>query len=85
VAQYQWRLDWDAPDPDLEAEGESTVQRIELPRPEGSVDVDEDDPEDALARLRVWKVQEDGDRAPRPATFRLQWTGGGWRLAGLRY
>jgi hypothetical protein len=49
------------------------------------VDVDEDDPEDALARLRVWKVQEDGDRAPRPATFRLQWTGGGWRLAGLRY
>ena len=85
VAQYRWRLDWDAPDPDLQAEGESTVQRIELPRPEGSVDVDEDDPEDALARLRVWKVQEDGDRAPRPATFRLQWTGGGWRLAGLRY
>jgi hypothetical protein len=85
LAQYRWQLDWDAPDPDLEAEGESTVQRIELPRPEGSVDVDEDDPEGALARLRVWKVQEDGDRAPRPATFRLQWTGGGWRLAGVRY
>jgi hypothetical protein len=49
------------------------------------VTLEDEDPADALARLRVWKVQEDGDGAPRPATFRLQWTGGGWRLAGVRY
>jgi hypothetical protein len=85
LAQYRWELDWDAPDPDMEAEGESTVPRIELPRPEGSATLDEDDPADSLARLRVWKIQEDGDRAPRPATFRLQWTDGVWRLAGVRY
>ena len=85
LAQYRWQFDWEAPDPNLDAEGESTVERIELPHPEGAVTLDEEDPADALARLRVWKVQEDGDRAPRPATFRLQWTGGGWRLAGVRY
>ncbi|MGH7587207.1 MAG: hypothetical protein ACRELU_01310 [Gemmatimonadota bacterium] len=85
LAQYRWELDWEAPDPDLQAKGESTAPRIELPRPEGPVTVDEEDPADALARLRVWKVQEDGDRAPRPATFRLQWTGGGWQLVGARY
>ncbi|HKY60953.1 MAG TPA: hypothetical protein VJP59_08075, partial [Gemmatimonadota bacterium] len=85
LAQYRWEFDWDAPDPDLEAEGESTVQSIAIPRPEGAVTVDEDDPEDALARLRVWKVQEDGDRAPRPATFRLQWNGNAWQLVGVRY
>lgn len=85
LAQYRWEFDWEAPDPDLEAEGETTVPRIEIPRPEGTVSPDEDDPADALARLRVWKIQEDGDRAPRPATFRLQWTGGEWRLAGARY
>jgi hypothetical protein len=85
LAQYRWQFDWEAPDPNLDAEGESTVERIELPRPEAAVTLEDEDPADALARLRVWKVQEDGDGAPRPATFRLQWTGGGWRLAGVRY
>ncbi len=85
LAQYRWEFDWEAPDPDLEAEGESTVPSIPIPRPEGAVTSDDEDPADRLARLRVWKIQEDGDRAPRPATFWLEWTGGDWRLFGVRY
>ncbi len=85
LAQYRWEFDWEAPDPDMEAEGESTAPSIAIPRPEGQVTLSEDDPAENLARLRVWKIQEDGDRAPRPATFRLQWTGGAWQLVGVRY
>ncbi|MGH7550692.1 MAG: hypothetical protein ACREK3_08070 [Gemmatimonadota bacterium] len=85
LAQYRWEFDWEAPDPDLEAEGESTVPSIVIPRPEGSVTLEEEDPTESLARLRVWKIQADSERAPRPATFWLEWTGGGWRLVGARY
>jgi hypothetical protein len=47
----------------------------------------DEDPEDRLARLRVWKVQEGGRRAPRPATFWLEWSpaANGYELVGVRY
>jgi hypothetical protein len=83
-AQYEWRLDWDAAD--LDQTGTASLARIELPAPAGTVAPDED-PEDRLARLRVWKVQEGGRRAPRPATFWLEWStaANGYELVGVRY
>lgn len=82
--QYEWRLDWDAAD--LHQTGTASQERIELPAPAGAVPADAD-PEDALARLRVWKVQEGGRRAPRPATFWLEWNpaANGYELVGVRY
>jgi hypothetical protein len=83
-AQYEWRLDWDAAD--LDQTGTATQGRIEIPAPAGPVPPDED-PGDALARLRVWKIQEGGRRAPRPATFWLGWnpSTGAYELTGVRY
>jgi hypothetical protein len=83
-AQYEWRLDWDAAD--LDQTGTASLARIELPAPAGTVAPDED-PEDRLARLRVWKLQEGGRRAPRPATFWLEWSpaANGYELVGVRY
>jgi hypothetical protein len=45
------------------------------------------DPEDAYSRLRVWKIFDDGDEAPRPAEFWLAWdpVGRSWRVVGARY
>jgi hypothetical protein len=83
-AQYEWRLDWDAAD--LDQTGTASQERIDLPAPAGTVPPDRD-PDDALARLRVWKMQEDGRRAPRPATFWLEWnpSTSAYELTGVRY
>ncbi|MGH7572883.1 MAG: hypothetical protein ACREMK_13730 [Gemmatimonadota bacterium] len=82
-AQYEWRFDWDAPDPDFEETGTAGEERIELPTPLRPVPTG-GDPDESLARLQVWKVQEDGRRAPRPATFWLRWRSA-WELVGARY
>ena len=85
-ARYEWRFDWDAPEPDLEQTGTATEPRITLPTPAGPVPATSD-PEEALARLRVWKVQDGGRRAPRPATFWLRWVPGSstYEVVGARY
>ena len=85
-AQYEWRLEWEAPDPDMEETGATGAQRIELPEPAGPVPAG-GDPEESLARLEVWKIREDGRRAPRPATFWLRWlpAATGYELVGVRY
>jgi len=82
--QYEWRLDWDAAD--LDQTGTATQARIEIPAPAGPVPPDED-PDDRLARLRVWKIQEGGRRAPRPATFWLEWdaASNAYEVVGVRY
>lgn len=82
---YRWRFEWDAPDPDLEAGAVASEPRISPPRPRGPVDAS--DPEDAHARLEVWKVFPDGEEAPRPATIWLQWDASdrSYRMAGVRY
>lgn len=84
AAEYRAVLDWEAPDPDLEFEGVFREARITLPLPGGTVRQD-DDPEDRLARVQVWKRQEDGDWAPRPATFWLDWDGAAYQVVGARY
>lgn len=83
-AQYEWRLELDALD--LDQTGMASLERIELPAPAGAVPADED-PDDALARLRVWKIQDSGRRAPRPATFWLEWdpSANAYELIGVRY
>ena len=82
--QYEWRLDWDAAD--LDQTGTATQARIEIPVPAAPVPPDED-PDDRLARLRVWKIQEGGRRAPRPATFWLEWdaASNAYEVVGVRY
>jgi hypothetical protein len=83
-AQYEWRLDWDAAD--VDQAGTATQSRIEIPAPARPVPPDED-PDDRLARLRVWKIQEGGRRAPRPATFWLEWdaASNAYDVVGVRY
>jgi hypothetical protein len=82
--QYEWRLDWDAAD--LDQTGTATQARIEIPAPAAPVPPVED-PDDRLARLRVWKIQEGGRRAPRPATFWLEWNAASnaYEVVGVRY
>jgi hypothetical protein len=84
-AQYRWELDWDAAD--LEEEGVAPQPRIELPAPEGTLDVRNG--EDARARLEVWRSDPTGqdDWAPRPATIWLEWDAGArsYRVVGVRY
>lgn len=81
-ASYRWKMEWDAPDPDLEAGGTVTSASISLPAPPSGVRVSGDG---AYARLEVWKVWENGDEADRPATIWLAPEGGSWRVAGVRY
>lgn len=81
-AGYRWKMEWDAPDPDLEAGGTSTSASIPLPAPPSASRASGDD---AYARLEVWKVWENGDEADRPATIWLSSDGGTWRVAGVRY
>lgn len=81
-AGYRWKLDWDAPDPDLEAGGTVTASSIALPAPPAGARASGDD---AHARLEVWKVWENGDEADRPATIWLTPDGGSWRVVGVRY
>jgi hypothetical protein len=85
-ASYRWRLDWDASDPDIELGGTTNDPAIPLPLPEGRIDADPDDDE-RFAELEVWKVFGDGEEAPRPATFWLQWNPGAraWSVVGARY
>jgi hypothetical protein len=85
-ASYRWRLDWDASDPDIEVGGTTNDPAIPLPLPEGRIDANPDDDE-RYAELEVWKVFGDGEEAPRPATFWLEWDPGAraWRVVGARY
>ena len=83
-AEYRVRFAWDLPEPALELEGVFREPRITLPMPAGAVPETED-PRDRYARLEVWKRQEDGDWAPRPARFWLEWEGRSYRLIGARY
>ena len=80
--RYEYRLTWDAAD--LRERGTVIEARVPIPEPSGSVAV-EGDSEDRLARLEVWKLFEDGERAPRPAEIWLVWEGTAWRVVGVRY
>ena len=84
ILRDHWQLDWDAAD--LRQTGTATQARIEIPTPAGPIPPDED-PEDRLARLRVWKIQDDGRRAPRPATIWLEWdaAANAYEVVGVRY
>ncbi len=81
---YRWMLTWKAPD--VETGGVVSAPRIPLPEPPAALPATLD-PEEAHARLKVWKVFDDGDEAPRPAEFWLAWdpVGRSWRVAGARY
>jgi hypothetical protein len=83
--EYRWRLDWDAPDPDVSLEGVASQPRIPLPEAPAALPADRR-PEDAYARLRVWKVAGGGE-APRPAVFWLEWNPAArsWSVIGARY
>ncbi|MBW3660883.1 MAG: hypothetical protein KY397_04540 [Gemmatimonadetes bacterium] len=81
-ADYLWKLEWDAPDPDLESEGTASTASIPLPTPSAGVRASGDD---AYARLEVWKVWEAGEEAERPATIWLAPEGGAWKVVGVRY
>lgn len=81
-ARYDYRFRWGAAD--LEERGVATRPRIPLPAPPSSVP-DVGDPEAVHARLEVWKVFEDGERAPRPATVWLAFEAGAYRVVGVRY
>ena len=81
---YRWEFDWDATDPDLESEGTASAAAIRLPVPESPIDADPS-PDERYAEIEVWKVFGDGEVAPRPATFWLEWTSGSWRVVGARY
>lgn len=83
---YRWELEWDAADPDLELEGTANAAAIPLPAPAGRLDADPDENE-RYAEIEVWKVFENGEEAPRPATFWLAWNPGSasWSVVGARY
>lgn len=83
-AEYRAELEWQAPDPDLEFEGVFREARITLPLPTGPVPATER-PAEQLALLKVWKRQDDGDWAPRPARFWLEWNSGAYEVVGARY
>ncbi|HUP01168.1 MAG TPA: hypothetical protein VM737_06570 [Gemmatimonadota bacterium] len=83
-AEYRVRFRWDLPEPALQLEGEFREPRITLPLPAGSVP-EAEDPRDRYGSLEVWKRQADGDWAPRPARFWLDWEDGSYRLIGARY
>ncbi|MDX1623547.1 MAG: hypothetical protein R3199_06170 [Gemmatimonadota bacterium] len=82
---YEWELEWDAPDPDVEGEGTAREPRIALPAP--TRPVPDADPDDAHARLEVRKIFPDGEEAPRPATIWLAWeeASRSYRVVGVRY
>lgn len=83
---YRWKLSWDGPDPDVDTGGVVGEARIALPAAPAALPATLD-PEDAHARLQVWKIFDDGEEAPRPAEFWLAWdpVGRAWRVVGARY
>ncbi len=86
TGEYRWEFDWDAPDPDLEAEGTVTRRRITIPVPSGDVER-RGRPEDDLGVLEVWSRDPLGGWASRPATVWLSWNQGlrEWTIVGLRH
>ncbi len=81
---YRWKLSWDGPDIDMGG----VVGEARIPLPTAPVALPAVlDPEDAHARLQVWKIFDDGGEAPRPAEFWLAWdpVGRSWRVVGARY
>ncbi|HET6361717.1 MAG TPA: hypothetical protein VFH11_06630 [Gemmatimonadota bacterium] len=85
-AGYRWQFDYDPADPDIEVGGTAVQASIPLPSPVGPLDADPDDDE-RYAEVNVWKVFGDGEEAPRPATFWLDWNADRrtWRVVGARY
>jgi hypothetical protein len=86
TGEYRWEFDWDAPDPDLEAEGTVTQRRITIPVP--SADVERRGrPEDDLGVLEVRSRNPLGGWTSRPATVWLSWNQGlqEWRVVGVRH
>ncbi|CAN5170767.1 hypothetical protein BH18GEM1_BH18GEM1_08640 [soil metagenome] len=84
TTEYRVEFDWAAPEPEIEFQGVFTEPRITLPMPAGAV-AQAERPRDRYALLQVWKRQEDGDWAPRPARFWLDWQNGSYRVIGARY
>jgi hypothetical protein len=86
TGEYRWEFDWDAPDPDLEAEGTVTRRRITIPVPSGDVER-RGRPEDDLGVLEIWSRDPLGGWADRPATVWLSWNQGlrEWLIIGLRH
>lgn len=82
-SSYRWKIEWEAAN--LEMGGVTTGPRISLPVPAAVAAAR--GPEEAYARLRVWKVFDDGDEAPRPAEFWLTWNPAtrAWSVVGARY
>ncbi|MFN2383538.1 MAG: hypothetical protein ABR559_04670 [Gemmatimonadota bacterium] len=82
--QYRYNFSWEAPDPDVNAEGTVNAPRIPLPFP---ASIGSADPEHAHTRLEVWRRAPDGDWAPRPATFWLAWDAAArtYQVVGARY
>lgn len=86
TGEYRWEFDWDAPDPDLEAEGTVTRRQITIPVP--SADVERRGrPEDDLGVLEVRSRNPLGGWTSRPATVWLSWNQGlqEWRVVGVRH
>ena len=85
-AGYRWQFDYDPADPDIEVGGSAVQASIPLPSPVGPLDDDPDDDE-RYAEVNVWKVFGDGEEAPRPATFWLEWNPDRrtWSVVGARY
>ena len=83
---YRWQFDYDPADPDIEVGGTAAQTSIPLPAPVGELDTDPDDDE-RYAEVEIWKVFGDGEEAPRPATFWLEWNPDRrtWRVVGARY
>ncbi|HJR53349.1 MAG TPA: hypothetical protein VJ982_06505 [Gemmatimonadota bacterium] len=85
-AGYRWQFDYDPTDPDIEVGGTAVQPSIPLPAPVGPLDADPDDDE-RYAEIEIWKVFGDGEEAPSPATFWLDWNPDSrtWRVVGARY
>lgn len=83
---YRWQFEWDQPDPDVETGGTINDARVPLPGPPSALPAGSD-PEDTHARVKVWKVFDSGEEAPRPAEFWLAWDSGSrsWSVIGARY